>query len=746
MINIVEMAWENILGYGNYTSKISFDNYKGVCFIHGEHDGNELREEGDEKLNGSGKSSIVEVLVWCLFGHLTKKINPGDAIINWHTGKNAKARIKTNDNYEIVRMRKFEGVNELLIFKDGVDITRSTSKPAQQFINEIFKIDYNTFIRSRIFAQSSVGFMGLPESKMRAVLEKMMCIDNINPISQTAKSKSDGVSKEIDLLNTKIENIDSEIESILHRIESLKVKDSEFSELKNSKIDDIRSKMVRQKSELDQNIEKINDKIKSKTEEKDKVDYINSKKLKKEWDEYEKYKQLCEETNEKINEIDDLIKTAEKKKIRIETILESHRKKDKYNIDDIKSALSLYDKHSKNLEILNEKILEFKLEINNKETLMSQEEEFLKGEFDGVSKCSKCKSVLTKEHIIYEKNNSNKLIEQYKKDISSYKNKIKILKDKISKIQNEQEKIEIIQLDEAIEYNQNIDQENEKQNEHKKQLKLLDEELIKYNYEKDECASRINTKVNKPSVTLNEAETINKYLDNIDNEILTYKKNIKKLQDDFKESILSSNKEIQEIKNEQSPYFVMIHEEQNNILNKKEEKETINKSIKEKKLFKLHIDYIKDSYGNKNKIKAFWISHSMPDFNKYLKYYLDYFEVSDKLEFSNSLTPKMDRWSYLTHSGGECMKIDLCLMFALNDLQISNFGPQSNVMVLDEVDGKLDPFTINKLVSLLNEDIIKRNDGLTNILIISHRIEMKDRFPHRVRVKNKQERAYIEHG
>ena len=103
----------------------------------------------------------------------------------------------------------------------------------------------------------------------------------------------------------------------------------------------------------------------------------------------------------------------------------------------------------------------------------------------------------------------------------------------------------------------------------------------------------------------------------------------------------------------------------------------------------------------------------------------------------------MDRWPYDTHSGGECKRIDLSIMFALSDLQVSNFGSQSNFIVLDEVDGRLDPFTINKLTSLLSDDLMNRNDGLSNIFVISHRKEMKDRFPHKIKVKNKQGTSYI---
>jgi len=739
MIDIESISWENFLGYGNYTSRLNFDDYPGVCLIEGEHDENEEREEGDEKLNGSGKSSIFEAIIWGLFGNLSKKSNPGDKIINWFTGKNCKVHIKTKDGYEIIRMRKYEGLDETLVFKDGQDITRSTSKPVQQFINETFNIDFNTFTRSRVFSQSASGFMELSDVKMRSVLEKMMYVDNISPIADTAKSKLVGINNEIEVIQSKIDSVDSDILSIEERIDELKLKDAGFEEDKLEKIEQIKQKLLYEKEDILSRISKINEQIKSKKLEKDNQEKFDIDDIRKQWDRYNVDKEKVEKLEDGISETSHKIQQLNNELSLLNHEIDSHVSGDKINIDEVKKDIKL----QKNISISIDKLRSDKDSIIAKtakiEAKIETDEKFINSNI-GPGECPKCKQEVTEEHVEKEKEQVQKDIDKEKKVVSLAEKEIDEINLKISEL--ESKKSHVISLDDANLKNIQIDESN-----HLNEQKIIDRDKLKLKIEKltkarDIASSSIN-KPKEPLTSVSEAETSNKYIDNIDSEIESLELRIVEIKKDFKTKVLENNANIKRIKEEKSPYDKMISKDRAVILSKKEEKESLIKKLNEKKTLKLHVDYIRESYGNKRKIKAFWIGELIPDFNKYLKYYLDHFEVRDKLYFNELLSPKMDRWSYITHSGGECKRIDLSIMFALNDLHVNNFGHQSNFMFLDEVDGKLDPFTINKLVSLLTDDISKRDDGLNNIFVISHRKEMKDRFPHKIRVKNKQERAYI---
>lgn len=737
MIDIKEVIWTNFLGYGDYKNSISFDNVKGACLIEGEIEGNEEREEGDEKLNGAGKSSIIEAITWGLFGNLTQRENPGDRVINWHTGKNCRVSIKTNDGYEIVRMRKYNGLTEVLVLKNGEDVTRSTSIPAQDFINENFGVDYYTFMRSSIFGQKSSGFLELSDVKIRKVMESLMGISDLSPIVKTAKGKVDGIDNELSFINSEIESLSNEIDRVNNNIKGLEDKYNGFKKEIDEEILSIKSESEQDIELINKKINDINDQIKKKTDEKESTTKVDVDSIKREWndydvkiDEYNKNSLYQSNIKEKISDIKSDIRV-------LKTSLES------ITIDDKIDIKLLTDKHEKRNKAIekNKKCeeIEEKLVTANRDLQIKieKEQEFINNSDNLESVCSKCRNKIDGDHLENEISNSKNKIQEYNAKISKITSNL----DKIRNSKNELNKIisqNIMGIDESIKLNNNIDEkENKKRN--------ILEKISSLNIEMKNISENIKEleKPARPEMSISEAEAINNYVNNIDNSINNLNDRISELKSDIENTKLKVFDLIKKIENKDNPYLSLIKEQRIVTRDLTEKKANVELKRNKKRILRNHVDYIRESYRNKKKIKAFWIGELIPEFNRYLKYYLDYFEVEDNIEFDEYLSIKMDRWGYETHSGGECKRIDLSIMFALNDLHAANFGNQSNFMILDEVDGKIDPFTMNKLVSLLSDDIINRPNGPTNIFVISHRKEMKDRFPNKIKVKNKQGRSYI---
>jgi DNA repair exonuclease SbcCD ATPase subunit len=153
------------------------------------------------------------------------------------------------------------------------------------------------------------------------------------------------------------------------------------------------------------------------------------------------------------------------------------------------------------------------------------------------------------------------------------------------------------------------------------------------------------------------------------------------------------------------------------------------------------VEYIRRSYHDRNKIKMFILSGIIPTLNKRIEYYLNAFDCDFELRFTPTLSVETGWWDYEYHSGGECKRIDLAVMFALYDVYISLYGAQCNVMVLDEVDGSLDPVGVRSFVDIINNDFSgDRPDKPDTILIISHKTDMVDQFPSQVLVTMDQNR------
>jgi DNA repair exonuclease SbcCD ATPase subunit len=117
------------------------------------------------------------------------------------------------------------------------------------------------------------------------------------------------------------------------------------------------------------------------------------------------------------------------------------------------------------------------------------------------------------------------------------------------------------------------------------------------------------------------------------------------------------------------------------------------------------------------------------------------------MEFTPSLSVLPSKWDYSLCSGGERKRIDMAMMFGLYDLYIHMYGQQCSLMVLDEVDGRLDTEGIESFIDVIYNDFHDTTDSRPRpdtILVISHRPEMLDAFPTKIMVKKREGFSFIE--
>ena len=164
-------------------------------------------------------------------------------------------------------------------------------------------------------------------------------------------------------------------------------------------------------------------------------------------------------------------------------------------------------------------------------------------------------------------------------------------------------------------------------------------------------------------------------------------------------------------------------------------------------IFYTHLAYVRSAYKDRKKIKQFILSSLMPLLNKRIQYYLESFNCEFAMEFTPTLGMLPSKWAYSLCSGGERKRIDMSVMFALYDLYIYMHGQQCNIMVLDEVDGRLDSEGIEAFIDVVTNDFCDQSGTKPrpdSILIISHRPEMLDAFPSKIMVRKKEGFSFIE--
>lgn len=205
--------------------------------------------------------------------------------------------------------------------------------------------------------------------------------------------------------------------------------------------------------------------------------------------------------------------------------------------------------------------------------------------------------------------------------------------------------------------------------------------------------------------------------------------------------IEAKKKDIQEVKNEQNPYGAIIQGLQDDLKRINEEAEGFKKQISQIDILLRHMQYVRSAYHDKKKIKAFLLSDRIPFLNERIAYYFDAFGLDFELEFDSYLQKKLSNWDYEFKSGGERKRIDLSVMFALHDLHEAIYGSQCNLLVFDEVDGRLDESGVYSFLNVLFSNFVKEQRP---ILVVSHKDEMRDAFPTKISVSKRGRFSYIE--
>lgn len=236
-LDLKEMYWSNILSYGDYENHFNFENF-GVASVSG--------------INGSGKSSMMTALLWCLSGKTIRNKVAGDKILNWYTGKNGYVSLITKDGYNITRSRKLAGQDELIIKYNGEDISLSTNQNVQQWVNQHFKFDFDIFISSVFFGQPSESLLEIPEQRRKLALERFFGIDKFNTIAQTAKDKLHDIELQQADLRAKIDYLNRDISSINQSIADNSRLSSEWEDNRVKLINEYNDKIATINTQIDE--------------------------------------------------------------------------------------------------------------------------------------------------------------------------------------------------------------------------------------------------------------------------------------------------------------------------------------------------------------------------------------------------------------------------------------------------------------------------------------------------------------
>jgi DNA repair exonuclease SbcCD ATPase subunit len=771
-LNIDKVYLRNFRSYGDYDTELKLDGL-GHALILGEVESNK-----DNKSNGSGKSTISEAILWCLFGRLSSKDKPADHVVNKTVGHNCMVTITTVDGYRITRTRKMDAHNELLIVDpNGEDISQSTTKQAQVQLNKLFDLDYHIFTSSVFFAQFGMSFLELTDQKRKKTLEKLIHLDRFDYYVEVCKEKIQELALNLAKYDTVIASYDNEINRIINQIEETKQNKTEYEEERQTRITTQKRNITLLCEQIKTNTISIQGKISLAKKELEQIKTYDLNATRKQWEAYEekikkqnskleKYKIVFHEA-EKLQAIKESLEQSkptnghtekiQRWKEQLEVSLKEYNTLEEPDLANIEKQWEKENQKQEKINKIRKNVEELNIKIAKQQSLIESKENsirLLKSKEGQI--CHSCYQKISKNYV--DKNNEQLIseINEMTTIVEGYNTEIDTLNKHISQLENlpipiitidnaknairtkERKKLELQLLKKAV-----LDAvEDKKKSESKiieidKKVMIINEDIQKKRSKAQDGIEEVRKAIldldnEKPSISIDKAESQKIEFDLKDKEINRLQESMNNLDIDKDVREKEINEEIIRIKNESNPHDKILTTLDKTVSEIKEKQSNSKLEIADLNNRSKHLEYIRSAYSDRRKIKSFLLSKIIPYFNERIRYYLNSFDCSYFIEFTDAIQIKSEQWPYELWSGGERKRIDLAIMFAIHDMHTSLYDQQCNVLVFDEVDGRLDNDGIQRFVEVLFNEF---SSDKVNNLVISHKDVMVDSFPTKIIIR-----------
>jgi DNA repair exonuclease SbcCD ATPase subunit len=234
-----KIKWKNFLSFGNYDTELSLDDFNATL-IRGK--------------NGSGKSSIIEVIVFALFNKPFRDINKND-LINDGTNKQCLVEIEFSigaKEYRVVRGIK---PNIFDVYEDGVLQNQNSDAREYQEILErqILKCNYKSFCQVVILGSASyVPFMKLPLPKRREIIEDLLDLNIFSSMTSILKSKVSDIDSQVKDVSFEKEKLEQKISLLELSMKELRQNNDEVINEYESAKQEVLFNIEKSKKKLDE--------------------------------------------------------------------------------------------------------------------------------------------------------------------------------------------------------------------------------------------------------------------------------------------------------------------------------------------------------------------------------------------------------------------------------------------------------------------------------------------------------------
>jgi DNA repair exonuclease SbcCD ATPase subunit len=731
-LKITKARVKNFLSYGNEWQEINFK--QGLTLVQGFN-------VDTEKSNGSGKSSITEIIPFALFGKTIKDL-PQAKIVNWNNRSGCEVQLYISVGDKSYIFKRGLKPNKFKVTCDGLDVVRPADIRAfqMQMEEEIIGMDFKTFKNLIYFSpNNTISILGAGKEQKRLFLESLFDLSEYSELLKAANKKIQFFSERV----VKTEGLKSTATSLIVK----ENKDLEsFVEISVSQAE----------RQLNTDLSKLAIMVSSQKDipPVDRIAYEALKGHLKTLEEFQltlgnsivEAKARIEYLQTDINNTD--LTDLEAKVLEVSNGINTLEK----TITDNSDKVSLY---TEELSDIRDSMEVVKKDIQDKTLLITDGEQAiaLKNQLidtcrkaivkfenadtlDGQSECPMCKSSIDHDHVAswYIKAASDEYdhIKNYEEDIAKLLEGISVTKETIEGL-----KVRGKELAEDFKAKQSVISGNTNDVTALQALRTnlsmlpnidaLKADLSKKKSELEELKKSLSDTEWKHSMNSEDIDGKAKQLADIDS-------NIKKISDVQMEvdtltnSVQVSRSTLENLVKIKKAQEIQIEAKKKDIDKYTQDIVLYDNDIRKFNIMLDHLNYMRASLKDEN-VKQFAISALLPYLNHRANHYLS------ESGFPYMIT--IDGWlevvirgmgtedvGYNSLSGGESKAMDMAVQLACNDIAELQAKTSLNISIYDEIlDTSLDADGVQKLMNIVR---VKQAETNGCVLCITHRDEIKE--------------------
>jgi DNA repair exonuclease SbcCD ATPase subunit len=215
MINLINLKIENFMSIED-------------MFLEFKRPGNYLitgyNEVGGDS-NGSGKSTILNAIIWGLFGKTAKGLS-GNEVTRWGSPSPARVTLQFDDsNRSLLSNCELNRTPDEITFSIAGKVTSGHKRDIQQTINETCHTNYDLFLSSVMFTKGQADFLtDSGDAAKKRLFKSLLRLEQIDKMYDKAREIYGVLKTQAQALDTELSSNQARIEFTHKELESYEIK------------------------------------------------------------------------------------------------------------------------------------------------------------------------------------------------------------------------------------------------------------------------------------------------------------------------------------------------------------------------------------------------------------------------------------------------------------------------------------------------------------------------------------------